>query len=549
VVASPLRSPASAAVVLSLVLIALVPARAGAAAVPIPRAACVAGARGVTVAVFDVRVASKRRVRAPASRITGGRLVGARPRSFAPGTTHGVLRVRFSAARVEWRLGGRSARLARSGPPCSGAASGSPPPPVAPAQAPPVQAPPVQSGPPPPPRSAPAPTPAPRPTPQPPSTPLPPSPSGPVVARSIFAPTSFWNAAVPTAVALAADTVNGKPVNPTVGQELATFAKRKDGSSNTWINYKAYTAPITTVPASARLEPVRLCRSYPSGCLPSWAVSLDRTLRGVARDGHYLGGGVPVPEGFAPPNDTDAEAIFYQPDYVAPDGKLGRVYELWGMRRNPDFDPALPVSATNARWMAAWGGRLVGANRQGVGYWTDCWWSGCGYQADTNADPDAWGRPDSQARDHNWGATATSLSLLGTQVSLDECRDGVIRHAVGIEVPDAHPGAWWPAQRGDGGQSSAVLTEGMRLTFPPGAAKPAGLTAVGSSLWDAARNYGLIIDDKTSSSLNFRVEPGCEKTAWWGRVGAYDQLRGFPWADLRVIARGSETRPNPLANG
>ena len=104
----------------------------------------------------------------------------------------------------------------------------------------------------------------------------------PFAARSIFAATSFWNAAVPEEVALAADDVAGKPVNPTVGAELAAFAKRKDGSTNTWINYRAFTAPITTVPANAPLEPVRLCRSYPSGCVPSWAASLDRTLRGVA---------------------------------------------------------------------------------------------------------------------------------------------------------------------------------------------------------------------------------------------------------------------------
>ena len=76
----------------------------------------------------------------------------------------------------------------------------------------------------------------------------------------------------------------------------------------------------------------------------------------------------------------------------------------------------------------------------------------------------------------------------------------MIGHAVGIEVPDAHPGAWWPAQRGDGGNSSAVITEGMRLTFGPDAVKPAGLTKVGSALWDAARRYGLIVDDKTGSA-------------------------------------------------
>jgi hypothetical protein len=372
-----------------------------------------------------------------------------------------------------------------------------------------------------------------------------------------FSPTSFWNATIPNRVAFATGTVtvgtasNGspisKPINPIVGQELAAFARRSDGSSNTWINYRDYTAPITIVPATTPLQPVRLCRFYPSNCVPDWAWTLHQTLSGIAVDGTYLGGGVPVPAGFTPPTDSDAEAIFYQPDYVAPDGKRGRVYELWGMRANPDFDRSRPVSPTNARWMAAWGGRLVGTTGEGNGYWTDCWWVGCGHQADTHADFDNWGRPDSQARDHNWGATATSLSLLGTQVSLRECRAGVIDHAVGIEVPNARPGWWWPAQRGDGGDPSLVLTEGMRLTFPPGATKPAGLTRVASSLWDAAERYGLIIDDKTGWSLNFRVEPGCERTAWWGNTAAYDQLHGFPWEQLRVIAKGSDAQPNPTA--
>ena len=86
----------------------------------------------------------------------------------------------------------------------------------------------------------------------------------------------------------------------------------------------------------------------------------------------------------------------------------------------------------------------------------------------------------------------------------------------------------------------------MRLTLPRDAVKPGGLTAVGSALWDATMRHGLVIDDKTASSLNIRVEPGCEKTAWWGRVPAYEQLRGFPWAQLRVIARRGAANPHPL---
>src|SRR4051812_40926656 len=217
------------------------------------------------------------------------------------------------------------------------------------------------------------------------------------------------------------------------------------------------------------------------------------------------------------------------------------------MRRNPDFNSSSPVSPNNARWMVAWGGRMVGTSNQGNGYWKDCWWVGCGYQADAYADPNAWGRPDSQAQEKSWGATATSLSLLGTQVSLRECKAGAIDHAVGLEVPEARYGSWWPAQRGDGGSSSLVTTEGMRLTFPVGTTKPTGLSRVGSSLWDAVKKHGFVIDDKTASSLNIRVEPGCEQTSWWDGIAAYNQLRNFPWSQLRVIAQGTDAQPNPTS--
>jgi hypothetical protein len=33
---------------------------------------------------------------------------------------------------------------------------------------------------------------------------------------------------------------------------------------------------------------------------------------------------------------------------------------------------------------------------------------------------------------------------------------------------------------------------------------------------------------------------------WWGGLPAYNQLKNFPWADLRVIAKGSASNPNPV---
>jgi hypothetical protein len=82
-----------ATIVLSLLLAAAPSARAAA---PVPRAACVQG----SVAVFDVSLEAKHRVRAPGSRIRGGRAMGRLPRSYRPGTTRQALRVRFTSKRV-----------------------------------------------------------------------------------------------------------------------------------------------------------------------------------------------------------------------------------------------------------------------------------------------------------------------------------------------------------------------------------------------------------------------------------------------------------------
>src|SRR4051812_36741939 len=320
---------------LAIALICPTAAHAASRGLPAPRAACVDGGGNTAVAVFDV--AASRASHVPVgrrNRVSGGRVVGKQPSSFVRGSHSGVLRVRFTTAAVSWRLGTTTARLARSGRACASSAK---------AQSPVLAAAPVTRTERPSSAATPAPAKATTPAPSPATPSQPISPPATSLTAAAFGPASFWNASIPANVAFANTSVAtgasvSKPVNPTVGQELATFAKRSDGSSNTWINYKDYTAPITVVPANAKLQPVRLCRSYPNDCIPSWAGALYVTLLGIGGDGTYLGGGVPVPAGFTPPTDNDAEAIFYQPDYIAPDGKRGRVWELWGMRRNPDFN-------------------------------------------------------------------------------------------------------------------------------------------------------------------------------------------------------------------
>lgn len=341
------------------------------------------------------------------------------------------------------------------------------------------------------------------------------------------------------------------PVNPTAGLELQRYATRPDGTTNTYIGSGAYTSRIVVVPPDQALQPVRLCRD-PAACVPSWAATTDQMMRGVDVRGRYIGGGLPIPEDVPLPaqDDTDASIVFYQPGYVAPNGRRGRLYEAWRFRVNPGFDASKPVSPDNTRYVAAWGGRVVGVNGAGPGHYVDCTTDACGYQADVTADPSAWGRADSQAQSRGWGATATGLIMTASQMTIGDCRRGSLDHGIGIEVPYANAGRfWWPAQRGDGVAGDKLITEGMRLTFPRGSSRPEGLTAVGRVLWDAAYRYGVVIDDQTASSLGFRAEPGCKETELFKRDGlpAWELLRGFPWRELRVIAEGSDATPNPTS--
>jgi hypothetical protein len=85
------------------------------------------------VAVFDVRVTGRRAAkvrRGRANRVSGGKVVGKQPTVFRPGTTRRALRVAFArhAKRASWRLGRRTARVARVAKRCDPKHSAAAPP-------------------------------------------------------------------------------------------------------------------------------------------------------------------------------------------------------------------------------------------------------------------------------------------------------------------------------------------------------------------------------------------------------------------------------------
>lgn len=112
---------------------------------------------------------------------------------------------------------------------------------------------------------------------------------------------------------------------------------------------------------------------------------------------------------------------------------------------------------------------------------------------------------------------ATQLSQLGGLVRQYDLNNG-IRHALAIALPFnvLSSAVQWPALSGDSYKASntGFLPYGALLAIPPTVAKPAGLSAVGSLMWDAAVKYGVYVTDATGPNgggnfgvAGFRWEP------------------------------------------
>jgi hypothetical protein len=323
--------------------------------------------------------------------------------------------------------------------------------------------------------------------------------------RTFGAASNFWNTRLPDNVLL--DTAS----NPAVANELV----REVGIAAPVVNTYQFTNEVVIVPADQPLVPVLLRGT--------------RTDTPFVKLKQIMASGFPIPAGWQPQGDSDAEGAFYQPDRVSPyDGAKGYYFEGWQMQ--PE-DPALTGGFS---WSAAWGGRKVRTEKW-TGHWTD--WKTSGYRYSTPGDP------DSTYEDKLYGTTATSLPLAAGQVTVEDVQASRIEHALGLSVITPKTGFRWPAQRGDGTSSTNPIVEGMRMRFPVGSVAPATLHPVAKLVFDAVRDYGLVVWDK-AGAVSFRGEPGVSQ--FFNGTPGYDILDGFPWADLLVLATGSDTTPNPV---
>lgn len=320
-------------------------------------------------------------------------------------------------------------------------------------------------------------------------------------ARTVFNPACVWNVPLPANAKLAV------PAGEVV--ELA----RQSGINAASVNTTTFTAKVIVTPPDQPLVPVTLRDPVRAANSPA-LVQVFAT-------------GLPIPADFDTTPDGDMHGVFWQPDYVHPTlGRQGRYWEAWGLKREAD-----------GSWSALWGGRVNGT-RENKGHFS--WWTYDGYKASTP------GHPDSTYVEGTWGATATSLPLAPSIITEEDLTVGRIDHALGLIVYDARASSFvWPAQRTDGGSGTIPVKEGMRFRFAPGAVAPAGLHPVARLIFDAARDYGLIVNDRTLHCLAVRAEPACQR--FYGTSAYWQVLNGFPWGDLQLLAAGSDTTPTPLA--
>jgi hypothetical protein len=211
---------------------------------------------------------------------------------------------------------------------------------------------------------------------------------------------------------------------------------------------------------------------------------------------------VPIPDGAKPADGPDRHMTIWQPS-------TDRLWELSGARRRADG------------WHAAWGGAFRRVSRS-RGYYDSVAWPG--------ATP-------------YWGATGSSLPVIGGTILIDDLRRMRIDHALAISLPAPRAGAFaWPAQRTDGTGPLAALPEGARLRLDPQLdLRSLELPRLVRMIAWAAKHHGLIVRDRTDDrGISFFAED----PAPLGRNPYRKYLSGrspsellarFPWDRLQVL--------------
>ncbi len=297
-----------------------------------------------------------------------------------------------------------------------------------------------------------------------------------------FSPSSFWNE--PLAANAALD-----PNSPQLVGALDTeVAAEEQEERGPWIDTTSYSVPVYTVPADQPTVRVRLVLEdhSPEPALQSaWAA-------------------VPLPPDAQPAAGTDGALTIWQPS-------TDRLWEFWRLVHGA------------SGWQASWGGAMRHVSSNPGVYGPEAW---------PGAEP--W-----------WGASASSMSLVGGLISLEDLELGEIDHAVSMSLPNRRADVYsLPAHRTDGQSTDpSSLPEGAHLRLEPGLDLAAlHLPRLTLMIAEAAQRYGIFVTDGSKVVSLYAQDPistGTEPYA--GPAGYFEDepprrlLASFPWSHLQLL--------------
>lgn len=257
-----------------------------------------------------------------------------------------------------------------------------------------------------------------------------------------------------------------------------------------WINTTDYSSPVYTVRAGQPLVPVTLDRPQP------YAAKLKKLL---AR-------GVPIPRKARPAAGNDKHMIVWQPS-------SDTMWEFWHTQRS------------RADWHVEWGGVMTHVSRN-PGHFT--------------------------GEDAGWGATATSLPLVGGMMTPAELKAGVVDHALALAIPEARARFWTaPAQRTDGQVNGGdSIPEGARFRLDPTLdLDKLGLPRLTLIVARAAQRYGIILRDKAGVVTFYGQDPTPTGANPYPRLFGdrlpSKPLAKFPWKRLQLLKMQLQTFNHP----
>jgi hypothetical protein len=276
---------------------------------------------------------------------------------------------------------------------------------------------------------------------------------------------------------------NSATIVGALASEVASEEEVKKGPA---INTTAWSVPVYTVPAD---EPtVKVTLPY---------ASMNATLQSAWE-------AVPLPPDAKPAAGTDKHLVVWQPS-------SDRLWEFWHLEDKP------------GGWEAYWGGAMQNVSSASGAYELQSW---------PGAKP-------------SWGASASSLSIAGGLITLEDLEKGTINHALAIAVPDTRAKVFAaPAQRTDGGSSAASsLPEGAHLRLNPNLDLSAlHLPHFVLMLAEAAQKYGIVVRDTAANVALYAQDPTpTGVNPYIGKSGFYEGktpaqlLAMFPWSELQLL--------------